>query len=449
MEIIMIEDAKNKNAQCKLPEYFYSKDDIKKLFLHRNIYIWGASRDGRGVFHALKRNGYEITAFIDRCPDISSDINGGGGGRYLGVPIVRPEIILNGSKNIARSSIIILALFKEKSKVIELLKLNGFEEGVSFIHRLDLCPVVPSIEISGSCNLKCLACPRSDESHPFENGGFISVDNYKKVINKLLSEIPMMHIVYLFVWGDPLLHPNLPEILKINSDLGLASDISTNLNIKTDKLEEIIKANPTYLRLSCSGYGSMNYEFTHMGAKWELFYKNCHEVSKLIKKFKVDTGVEIYFHVNKLNIAEYKDVEDMAKQLGFMIYPTISLLFPKYAMDLSDGIGLPTSAQNAKDIMLISIENMIGDAKKEHEKTCLSSKGFPNINWDLSVLTCCNFNQDRLAPNFLNIDIKSLIKLKNNSDLCKKCITYSIHRYFIPQRYRSYIENLLSGKCSI
>jgi MoaA/NifB/PqqE/SkfB family radical SAM enzyme len=362
---------------------------------------------------------------------------------------INPDSVLTGDGRFSKSAFVITAVSKELYKVIERLKGEGFVEGINFIRKNDLCPVTPSIEISGICNLRCLACPRSDTLRPFENGGFISVDDYRSIVEKLLRELPMLHIIALFIWGDPLLHPKLPEILKINSELGIGSDISTNLNIKTEKLEEIVKANPTYLRMSCSGFGSKNYEVSHSGAKWDTFYKNCFEVSRLIKKYDSDTGVELYFHVNKANILEYKSIVDMAQQLGFRVSACLSMCFPQYAMNFAENISLPESARKAKELMLISMEDMLHAAKKETEKTCPQKNGFPNINWDLSVLTCCNFNQDRLADNFLNTDIYELIKLKNSSEFCKKCISYSIHRYFCVQKYNEYIQNLLMEKCNL
>ncbi|MDR2659380.1 MAG: radical SAM protein [Spirochaetaceae bacterium] len=354
---------------------------------------------------------------------------------------------MTGDRRSYESVFIVIAVSKEIGKIIKRLISEGFTEGRDFIRRSDLSPVTPSIDISGICNLRCLACPRSDTLHPFENGGFISVADYEKVVKKLLQELPMLHIIALYIWGDPFLHPKLPELLKINSDLGVGSDISTNLNVQTERLEEIIKANPTYIRLSCSGFGSKNYEVTHAGAKWDIFYKNCVELSRLLKKYNPTTGVELYFHINKANISEYKDIADMARRLGFRTVACISLLFPQYAMMFDENIPLPEPAERAKELMLISMEDMLSAAKSEAKKPCQIKNAFPNINWDLSVLTCCNFNQDRLADNFLETNIDELIKLKNSSKLCKKCVAHSMHRYYDIPKYNShYIKELLLEK---
>jgi tRNA A37 threonylcarbamoyladenosine dehydratase len=68
------------NTQCRLPERFYTKQDLNNMFSGRKIYIWGAGRDGKGVFHALKRNGWQIAAFIDMASTLFIMGGGGGGG---------------------------------------------------------------------------------------------------------------------------------------------------------------------------------------------------------------------------------------------------------------------------------------------------------------------------------------------------------------------------------
>ncbi|MDR0663541.1 MAG: radical SAM protein [Spirochaetaceae bacterium] len=336
-----------------------------------------------------------------------------------------------------------MALTKEKSGVIARLNSEGFTEGKNFIQRTDLCPVSPSIEISGVCNLRCLACPRSDTIHPFENGGFMSLSDYEKTVRKLLNEIPMLHVINLFIWSDPLLHPNLPEIIKMNADLGLGSFLSTNLNLQTEKLEKIIQANPPFMKVTCSGFGKKNYEFNQAGARWDVFYKNMHELSRLIKKYRAGTAVEVFFLITKENITEYKDVVKLSQDLGFRITAGLSMIFPKYAMDFLENIPLHSGAQKAKALMHRELEEMLAAAKTEHEKPCPSRIGFPNINWDLSVLVCCNFNQERLARNFFDVSINDIIKLKDNSPLCQKCISYSLHRYANVQSNIGYVKRLL------
>jgi UDP-N-acetylmuramoylalanine-D-glutamate ligase len=49
---------------------------LDAMFKNKKIFIYGAGNDGRGIFHALKRNGFHTEAFIDR----STILTRGGGG---------------------------------------------------------------------------------------------------------------------------------------------------------------------------------------------------------------------------------------------------------------------------------------------------------------------------------------------------------------------------------
>ena len=76
----------------------------------------------------------------------------------------------------------------------------------------------------------------------------------------------------MYIWGEPLLNPELPEIIKINKNLGIASGISSNLNAGKH-LEDVIKASPAQIRVSVSGYGEKYYEITHKGDDGRFYTK--------------------------------------------------------------------------------------------------------------------------------------------------------------------------------
>lgn len=63
------------NPQCNLNMKIYSRSDLKRMLSGKNIYVWGVGLKGRGIFHALRRNGFNVTAFLDKSPLF----RGGGG----------------------------------------------------------------------------------------------------------------------------------------------------------------------------------------------------------------------------------------------------------------------------------------------------------------------------------------------------------------------------------
>jgi wyosine [tRNA(Phe)-imidazoG37] synthetase (radical SAM superfamily) len=413
-----------KNFQCHVKNKAYTVDEIKTMISGRKVYIWGAGPSGRTFLRAFEREGFKVEAFLDNDIKLIGKYLGGGG-----IPIITPGTILE-ALNLSGTSFIITASYNfRKREMFEACKQKQLRYKKDFIDIQAFSYFIPAVEISGMCNLKCIACPRGDTFHSFfEGGGYMRTGNYQKILQKLIKEIPFLSLVDLYTFGEPLLNPDLPEIIRINNKLGIGSGISTNLNYGK-YLEEVVKANPIVLRVSVSGLGNENYGVTHKGASWEIFYANLCALEEYIKKFHAETTIMLIFHVNKNNMMEYADIYNLAKEHGFRLTAISSTLFPDYVMDYLDGKQICDGAKKAKDLMPISLEEMLEFANSEHEKSCILTRCLPVINWDMSVLTCCNYSYDKLADNYLDITLDEIIRRRNEAELCKKCIQYSLHRY--------------------
>lgn len=85
------------------------------------------------------------------------------------------------------------------------------------------------VEITNVCNLACSFCPgTSRRAH------FMSAEEFRTVARKIR---PFTDYIYLHVMGEPLLHPELVEILSCASELGFKINLTTNgtlLNQKGD-----------------------------------------------------------------------------------------------------------------------------------------------------------------------------------------------------------------------
>jgi wyosine [tRNA(Phe)-imidazoG37] synthetase (radical SAM superfamily) len=413
-----------KNFQCHVKNNAFTVGKIKAMISERKVYIWGAGPSGRTFLRAFEREGFKAEAFLDNDVNlIGTDVRG--------IPVIAPNVILDKS-NLAESSFVITASYNfRRREMFEGCKKINLKYKKDFIDIQAFSYFAPTVEVSGICNLKCIACPRGDTFNSYfetGGGGVMKVQNYQRVVQKLIKELPFLSLIDLYAWGEPLLNPDLPEIIKINNDLGLGSGISTNLNYGKN-LGEIIKAKPILIKVSLSGFGKKNYEVTHKGASWEVLYENLCSLAEYNKKYGNETTVMLSYHVNKSNMEEYKNIYNLAKTHGFRLTTISSMIFPDYVMDYLDGKEICDSAKKAKDLMPISLEEMLRVANEEHEKSCILARCLPVINWDMSVLTCCNYSYDKLADNYLDITLDEIIRRRNEAKLCKKCIQYSLHRY--------------------
>jgi hypothetical protein len=167
----------------------------------------------------------------------------------------------------------------------------GLAHKKHYLRMWELAPLSPSIEISGVCNLRCIACPRGERGG---GGGtdatcdFMDFADYQNVPQKLLREIPWLFSVDLYVWSGPLPRPDIAEIIRHNNRGG----ISINLN------------HGKY-RVSTSGFGPKNYEITRAGGSWDALYKNLLDAKSYIKTHDSKIIITILYHTNKNNLSEF------------------------------------------------------------------------------------------------------------------------------------------------
>ena len=424
-------------SKCDASIYkIYSKDDAAKMFAGKNIYIWGAGQKGRGFLMALLRNGFKVHAFLDSNSSLIGDT-------YQNIPIIHPDTLFN-DLSLSDNAFILTASVDSKHKdMFSICEQHGFKKGDNYENIQTLSPFYPTVEITGVCNLRCASCPRGNTDTPLENGSYMSASDYTKVVDKMIAEIPFLYLVDLYMWGEPILNKELPEIIRINTHRGIASGISTNLN-NVKNLSDVIKASPAQVRVSLSGASAETYEVTHNGGKWERVQSNLHLLSSLIKEHEANTLVEVYFHVYKHNIQDYPVMRDLCQQLGFNLVPSIAMLFPDYALDHVRNVPLNKNTQKVHDLMLIDLQNLLADAKKQDDKMCLLTRVFPVINWDMGVMPCCNYSYSSLNASYLDNPLIELIQSRTKSDQCNECQSHSLHRYFNPVLYTDYINNILA-----
>ena len=91
------------------------------------------------------------------------------------------------------------------------------------------------IEITNVCNLNCKFCPDTNRKKEF-----MSLEKFEEAIKKIYK---LTKLVTLHVKGEPLLHKDLENILKILEKYNLKTNITTNGTLIKDKLEIIKKSN--------------------------------------------------------------------------------------------------------------------------------------------------------------------------------------------------------------
>ena len=90
------------------------------------------------------------------------------------------------------------------------------------------------VEITNRCNLKCSFCLDGKREKRF-----MTVDEFKTVIRKIKD---FTNLIALHVKGEPLLHPELKEILNVCYEENILVNITTNATLLEKRLETILSS---------------------------------------------------------------------------------------------------------------------------------------------------------------------------------------------------------------
>ena len=99
------------------------------------------------------------------------------------------------------------------------------------------------LEITTCCNRACSFCPGT--ARP---AAFVTPETFRTLAAKLR---PYGQYLYLHVMGEPLLHPQLPELLEICRALGFRATLTTNGTLLPKKQEALLAA-PALRKVSVS-----------------------------------------------------------------------------------------------------------------------------------------------------------------------------------------------------
>jgi len=147
-------------------------------------------------------------------------------------------------------------------------RLNLLKTGTNLIYRRARTwgwPIHMHIELTNYCNLKCIVCPR----------GIGTLDRRPAAMDtalfeRLMNEAgPYLLTASLWGWGEPLLHPQLADILRITQNRGVTTFLSTNgQNLDNEEvLQALISYPPTYLIVCIDGLTDETNSVFRVGAK--------------------------------------------------------------------------------------------------------------------------------------------------------------------------------------
>jgi len=260
------------------------------------------------------------------------------------------------------------------------------------------------IEITNICNLNCKFCPETNRQKEF-----MSVSNFEEVIKKIQG---YTKLVYLHVKGEPLLHSDLYDILKILEKYNLKANITTNGTLIKEKLE-IIKNSKAVRQINFSIHSIIQNE--NMDEEYlRNIFDSVEELSNIIVSYRlwnlknikendinnnIIKAIEKYYNLSNLKEALMENEFLKLKENVFInqdkefVWPDINknnineqgrcMALKEQLAILVDGTIVPCCLDNNGDIPLGNIfEEKIEDIFHK-TKTIIIKKNFEN-----GIITC-------------------------------------------------------------
>jgi MoaA/NifB/PqqE/SkfB family radical SAM enzyme len=238
-------------------------------------------------------------------------------------------------------------------------------------------PVYAFFELTSYCNLKCPLCPTGTKMLK-RKAMNMDVELYIKVMNELS---PYLLTACLWGWGEPLLHPQIGEILKASYNRGVNIIVSTNgQNLNDEKvIDAILRYPPTYLIVALDGITDETNSVYRKGAKLQPALEG---VNKIYHRRKGEYPILNMRHiVMKQNEHESSELVEFAKRNYFDIL-TIRTLCDLLAGSASSLLPEASKYRNLTN--------------KKYDYVCDMALNTPMICSDGTLDVCCQDYQEPL-----------------------------------------------------
>ena len=125
------------------------------------------------------------------------------------------------------------------------------------------------VDVVGHCNLRCTMCPQGNVEGLKGNRRFGVMPPHllATLLQRLAREGLLGEFVNLYNWGDPILHPQLDELLDIVAAHGRKAIISTNLSVAPTHVDRLLRSSTDLLIISISGMTQEVYQRNHRGGR--------------------------------------------------------------------------------------------------------------------------------------------------------------------------------------
>lgn len=263
----------------------------------------------------------------------------------------------------------------------------------------------------------------------------MQIETFRKIVGKAQQE--NIDSIHLYNWTEPLVHPRIGEFIQAINAAGLASGISTNLNIAKN-MEQALRAEPSFFRISLSGFYQKTYEKGHVGGNIEAVKQNMINLHNIKQKYNLNTSIEVFYHRYLDNLEEEGLMREFSERLGFTFTTGYSVMMPlekNLAIIERDQSVTETDRETLKRLALPLYDDLINLIKHYPKHACALKENMLVLDCNGNAVLCCSiFNQSEYqVGKYLELPLKQLTHLKSTQqncvDMCNRCTQNGLHSY--------------------
>ncbi len=171
-------------------------------------------------------------------------------------------------------------------------------------------PEILNLELSYACNLRCWMCPRS---LPAQEQGFL----VPQLFEKIKPALSRLRYVSLSGFGEPLLYPQLPEIVRVTKAAGCHTSFTTNCTLLSRELsKELLAQGIDAMNVSIDASSAQTYETVRGAGRFAQVLDNFQQFVELRHRTGARVELQWVFLMMRSTIEELPGAVRLAAELG-------------------------------------------------------------------------------------------------------------------------------------
>jgi radical SAM protein with 4Fe4S-binding SPASM domain len=256
------------------------------------------------------------------------------------------------------------------------------------------------IETTNLCNLRCPFCVAGSGALTRPKG-FLKIDEFEIILRNLPEGITD---IYLWGQGEPFMTPEFLSMVRLASERGFTSIVSTNGHF-LDHPKDIIDSGLDTLIVSLDGVDPDTYESYRIGGSFNKVIEGIRLLSEAASRGNSRFKIKLQCVVNNRNENDLYRYKALGRSLGVQGIEFKTLQAASLPGGESSGVGIPNDPKLSRYHKKQRGENVIlePDYNWMLRNRCLRLYYSFQVDWKGNVLPCCfDKNSEYLLGNLLD-----------------------------------------------